>query len=122
VREQHSLGSGFVISPDDYIVTNSHVVGNAGAVTVSFSDAEKYDARVVGVDEKTDLTLLKIQPRRSLPTVALGRSADLQVGDWVVAIGNAFGLARTVTAGVVSGKGRVIGSGPYGDFIQTDAS
>jgi serine protease Do len=121
-RAQRSLGSGFVISPDGYIVTNNHVIGNAGKITVSFSDTETYAARVVGRDDKTDVALLKIQPRRALPTVALGRSADVQVGDWVVAIGNAFGLTRTVTAGIVSAKGRVIGSGPYDDFIQTDAS
>jgi serine protease Do len=120
-RPQRSLGSGFIISEDGYIVTNNHVIGDAEKISVSVSDTEEYEARVVGADAKTDLALLKIEAHHSLPTIVFGRSADLQVGDWVVAIGNSFGLARTVTAGIVSAKGRVIG-GPYDDFIQTDAS
>lgn len=121
---QRSLGSGFIISQDGYIVTNNHVVGNADKITVRLSGphADEYEATVVGTDEKTDLALIKINAKRSLPTVPLGSSADLQVGNWVVAIGNPFGLEQTVTAGIVSAKGRAIGAGPYDDFIQTDAS
>ncbi|HEV8718309.1 MAG TPA: Do family serine endopeptidase [Candidatus Binatia bacterium] len=119
---QRSLGSGFLISPDGYIITNNHVIGDAEKITVSLSDTEEYTAKVVGADDKTDLALLKIPATHPLPRLVLGQSADLQIGDWVVAIGNSFGLARSVTAGIVSAKGRVLGSGPYDDFIQTDAS
>ncbi|MBN2707144.1 MAG: DegQ family serine endoprotease [Deltaproteobacteria bacterium] len=117
-----SLGSGFVISDDGYILTNNHVVEDADAIKVTLSDKKAYDARLVGRDEKTDLAVLKIDADHELPAVKLGDSGDLEVGDWVIAIGNPFGLARTVTAGIVSAQGRVIGSGPYDDFIQTDAS
>ncbi|HXG19885.1 MAG TPA: DegQ family serine endoprotease [Methylomirabilota bacterium] len=117
-----SLGSGFIISEDGYIITNNHVVGDADKITVRLSDKEEYEAKVVGSDEKTDIALIKINVKHSLPTVPLGKSSDLQVGDWVIAIGNPFGLEQTVTAGIVSAKGRVIGAGPYDDFIQTDAS
>ena len=120
--EQQSLGSGFLISPDGYIITNNHVVGNADTITVRLSDKEEYEARVIGSDDKTDIALIKINAAHPLPSVPLGRSTDLQVGDWVMAIGNPFGLEETVTAGIVSAKGRVIGAGPYDDFIQTDAS
>ena len=121
---QRSLGSGFIISEDGYIVTNNHVIGGADKITVRLSDprVEEYEATVVGTDEKTDLALIKINVNRSLPTVPLGNSANLQVGDWVIAIGNPFGLEQTVTIGIVSAKGRAIGAGPYDDFIQTDAS
>ncbi|MEW6296614.1 MAG: trypsin-like peptidase domain-containing protein, partial [Thermodesulfobacteriota bacterium] len=121
---QRSLGSGFLISEDGYIITNNHVIGNAGTITVRLSGPheEEYAATVVGTDERTDLALLKIDPSNSLSPVPLGESADLRVGDWVVAIGNPFGLEQTVTAGIVSAKGRVLGAGPYDDFIQTDAS
>jgi len=121
---QRSLGSGFIISQDGYIVTNNHVVGNADKIAVRLSDSngDEYEATVVGTDEKTDLALIKIDAKRSLPTVSLGNSHDLQIGDWVIAIGNPFGLEQTVTAGIVSAKGRAIGAGPYDDFIQTDAS
>jgi len=119
---QQSLGSGFIISPDGYILTNHHVVGEASQITVRLSDKEEYKAKVIGTDDKTDLALIKIIVKRPLPTVPLGHSAELQVGDWVIAIGNPFGLEQTVTAGIVSAKGRVIGEGPYDDFIQTDAS
>ncbi len=117
-----SLGSGFIISEDGYIITNHHVVDGADKITVRLSDKEEYDAKVVGSDEKTDIAIVKIDAKHSLHTVPLGSSADLQVGDWVMAIGNPFGLDQTVTAGIVSAKGRVIGAGPYDDFIQTDAS
>ncbi|MBI4611465.1 MAG: Do family serine endopeptidase [Candidatus Rokubacteria bacterium] len=115
-------GSGFIIGPEGYIVTNSHVVEGATEVTVVLADKEEYPARVVGRDPKTDLALLKITPRGRLTPAALGDSDRLQVGDWVVAIGNPFGLSNTVTAGIVSAKGRVIGQGPYDNFIQTDAA
>jgi serine protease Do len=119
---QRSLGSGFLISDDGYIITNDHVVGEAEKITVRLSDKEEYQAKVIGTDDKTDIALIKIEPRHRLPTVPLGRSTDLRVGDWVLAIGNPFGLEQTVTSGIVSAKGRVIGAGPYDDFIQTDAS
>ena len=121
-RAVKSLGSGFIISQDGYILTNSHVVEDADAIKVILSDKKTYDARLVGRDEKTDLAILKIDVDHDLPAVKLGDSSKLKVGDWVIAIGNPFGLARTVTAGIVSARGRVIGSGPYDDFIQTDAS
>ena len=117
-----SLGSGFLISADGYIITNNHVVGDAEKITVRLSDKEEYEAKAIGSDEKTDIALIKIDVKHSLPLVPLGKSSDLQVGDWVIAIGNPFGLEQTVTAGIVSAKGRVIGAGPYDDFIQTDAS
>ncbi len=119
--ETQSLGSGFIISPDGYILTNNHVVENATEITVILHNEKTYTAKVIGTDSKTDLALIKIDGR-SLPTVAMGDSDKLEVGEWVMAIGNPFGLSETVTAGIVSAKGRVIGSGPYDDFIQTDAS
>ncbi len=120
--QSRSLGSGFIISDDGYIITNNHVVGDADKITVRLSDKEEYEAKVIGSDEKTDLALIKISTKHPLTVVPLGKSNDLQVGDWVIAIGNPFGLEQTVTAGIVSAKGRVIGAGPYDDFIQTDAS
>jgi serine protease Do len=123
-RERQSLGSGFIISSDGYIVTNYHVIANAKQITVRLgqTQAEEYDAQVVGVDELTDLALIKISAQQPLPTLPLGTSATLKVGEWVIAIGNPFGLDQTVTAGIVSAKGRMLGAGPYDDFIQTDAS
>jgi serine protease Do len=122
--ERQSLGSGFIINADGYIITNSHVIGNAKRITVRLAQPrdEEYAATVVGVDELTDLALIKIAARRPLPTIPFGSSASLQIGEWVIAIGNPFGLDQTVTAGIVSAKARVIGAGPYDDFIQTDAS
>lgn len=117
-----SLGSGFIISDDGYIITNNHVIGDADKITVRLSDKEEYEAKVIGSDEKTDIALIKINAKHPVSVVPLGTSSDLQVGDWVIAIGNPFGLEQTVTAGIVSAKGRVIGAGPYDDFIQTDAS
>jgi serine protease Do len=116
-----SLGSGFIIRPDGYIVTNNHVVDGASDVTVKLSDGRHFPAKVVGRDKRTDLALLKIDAR-DLPVIAFGDSDKLQVGEPVMAIGNPFGLEGTVTTGIVSAKGRVIGEGPYDDFIQTDAS
>lgn len=121
-QKRRSLGSGFLVSEDGYILTNNHVVEKADEVTVTLLDKEDYKAKVVGTDPKTDIALIKIQPGKKLPYVRLGDSDRLQIGEWVVAIGNPFGLGHTVTAGIVSAKGRVIGSGPYDDFIQTDAS
>jgi serine protease Do len=121
-QRQQSLGSGFIISTDGYIVTNTHVVRGAEQIRVRLDNGAQYDAKLVGADPKTDVALIKIKPSEELSVVQLGDSNSLEVGDWVVAIGNAFGLAETVTAGIVSAKGRVIGAGPYDDFIQTDAS
>jgi serine protease Do len=114
-------GSGVIISQDGYILTNNHVVDGAQEVTVTMADKHVYKAQVVGRDPKTDLAVLKINAKESLPVAPMGNSTDLRVGEWVVAIGNPFGLGHTVTAGIVSAKGRVIGAGPYDDFIQTDA-
>lgn len=120
--KQKSLGSGFIIDREGYILTNNHVVEKASSIKVKLSDEKEYDASVVGRDSKTDIALIKINAKQGLPAVVFGDSDKLEVGDWVVAIGNPFGLEHTVTAGIVSAKGRVIGAGPYDDFIQTDAS
>ncbi|MCX8022002.1 MAG: DegQ family serine endoprotease [Syntrophorhabdaceae bacterium] len=117
-----SLGSGFIIDRDGYILTNNHVVEKATSIKVKLSDDKEYDAKVIGRDPKTDIALIKINAKQNLPVATLGDSDKLEVGDWVIAIGNPFGLEHTVTAGIVSAKGRVIGAGPYDDFIQTDAS
>jgi serine protease Do len=120
--KQPSLGSGFIIDKEGYVVTNNHVIEDADQIKVKLGDEKEFDAQVIGRDASTDLALLKIKSAQDLPVVKLGDSAQLKVGQWVVAIGSPFGLERTVTAGIVSAKGRVIGSGPYDDFIQTDAS
>lgn len=120
--KQRSLGSGFVIDETGYIVTNRHVVEGADDIDVQFSTGKSYKAKLVGDDAKTDVALLKIKPEGRIPTVPLGDSDKLQVGDWVLAAGNPFGLSHTLTAGIVSARDRVIGAGPYDDFIQTDAS
>jgi len=121
-RRQQGAGSGFVLAPEGMIVTNNHVVEGAKEITVTLADKREYPARVVGRDPKTDIALLRINATEPLPAVVLGDSERLRVGDWVMAVGNPFGLSNTVTAGIVSAKGRVIGAGPYDDFIQTDAS
>jgi serine protease Do len=121
-RRVQGAGSGVIISQDGYVLTNNHVVEGAKEVTVTFANQQEYKAKVVGCDPKTDLAVLKISVKQSFPAVSLGDSDRLKVGDWVVAIGNPFGLNNTVTSGIVSAKGRVIGAGPYDDFIQTDAS
>ncbi len=121
-QKRKSLGSGFIVSPDGYILTNNHVVEKADEVTVTLLDKEEFKAKVIGTDPKIDIALIKIDAKKKLTYVALGDSDKLDVGEWVVAIGNPFGLGHTVTAGIVSAKGRIIGSGPYDDFIQTDAS
>jgi len=120
--EQQGVGSGFVISSDGYILTNNHVVDDANQIKIKLADGKEYDAKVVGRDPKTDLALLKAEGVSGLQSLQLGDSDSLKVGNWVVAIGSPFGLEQTVTAGIVSAKGRVIGSGPYDNFIQTDAS
>ena len=120
-RESQSLGSGFVISPDGYILTNYHVVGDADAIQVHFSDRRTYDAKVIGSDKGSDIALIKIEAK-DLPTVKLGKSSDLKVGEWVLAIGSPFGFDHTVTAGIVSAKGRSLPSENYVPFIQTDVA
>ncbi|MFO7963743.1 MAG: Do family serine endopeptidase [Desulfobacterales bacterium] len=120
--KQRSLGSGFLIDIAGYIVTNNHVVENADQITVQLNNGKEFDARIIGRDPNTDIALIKIDPVEDLPFVEMGDSDEVKVGQWVVAIGNPFGLEHTVTAGIVSAKGRVLGSGPYDDFIQTDAS
>ncbi len=119
--KRQGTGSGFIISKDGLILTNNHVIDNAQAITVTLGEKEQYKATVVGRDPKTDLAVLRIKPKESLPPVALGDSDAIRVGDWVMAIGNPFGLTNTVTTGIVSAKGRTIGAGPYDNFIQTDA-
>jgi len=120
--KRRSLGSGFVIDKEGYIVTNHHVVQDAETITVIFYDESEAEAKVIGKDPKTDLALIKVDVDRKLPEAPLGDSDALRMGDWVLAIGNPFGLKYTLTAGIVSAKGREIGAGPYDDFIQTDAS
>jgi serine protease Do len=119
-RQGMALGSGFFISPDGYIVTNNHVVEHAKDVTITTSDGKTIPARVVGTDPKTDLALLKVKEGSNYPYVSFASQAP-RVGDWVIAVGNPFGLGGTVTAGIVSARGRDIGSGPYDDFLQIDA-
>jgi serine protease Do len=121
-RKERSLGSGFIISPDGYILTNEHVVDGADEIKVRLDDGRSFTAVVKGQDQKLDIALLKIDAGGDLPVARLGDSDALQVGEWVMAIGNPFGLSETVTVGIVSAKGRVIGAGPYDNFIQTDAS
>jgi serine protease Do len=117
-----SLGSGFIISTDGYVVTNNHVIADADEISVILQDDTRIKAELVGRDTKTDLAVLKIKTDRKLPAVKFGNSRKARVGDWVVAIGNPFGLGGTVTAGIISARGRDINAGPYDDFIQTDAS
>lgn len=121
-RKKRALGTGFIISDDGYILTNDHVVKEADVIKVKLSDGREFDGEVRGLDPKLDLALIKIEAGENLPVAELGDSDSLQVGEWVMAIGNPFGLEQTVTAGIVSAKGRVIGAGPYDNFIQTDAS
>jgi serine protease Do len=119
---RQGTGSGFIVRKDGLILTNNHVVENARDITVTLSDKQQYKAKILGRDPKTDLAVIKIEPKTALTAVTLGDSDKLRVGDWVIAIGNPFGLTNTVTTGIVSAKGRMIGAGPYDDFIQTDAS
>lgn len=121
-RKATSLGSGFIIDPDGYIVTNNHVIENAEEITVTTHDNKELKAKLIGIDEKTDLALLKVESKEKLPAAKWGDADTLRVGDWVMAIGNPFGLGGTVTAGIVSARQRDIQIGQYDDFIQTDAS
>lgn len=121
-RRATSLGSGFIVDAAGYVVTNNHVIADADEITVTLHNDTKLKAKVVGRDQKTDLALLKVESSKPLPAVPLGDSDKTRVGDWIVAIGNPFGLGGTVTAGIVSARKRDINSGPYDDFIQTDAS
>ncbi len=121
-RRVNSLGSGFVIDPEGIIVTNNHVIAEADDIEVNFADGSKLIAEVVGADPKTDIAVLRVKPEEPLKSVDLGDSNAIRIGDWVMAIGNPFGLGGTVTTGIVSARGRDINSGPYDNFIQTDAA
>jgi serine protease Do len=120
--QRMALGSGFVIDPTGYVVTNNHVVDNADKVSVVLQDGSKHPAKVIGRDAKTDLALIKISTKEPLPYVSFGDSNQAQVGDWVLAVGNPFGLGGTVSSGIISARGRDIHSGPYDDYLQLDAA
>jgi serine protease Do len=120
-QAQHAQGSGFIVDPDGYIVTNNHVVDGATKITVTMTDGTTYPATVKGRDPKTDVALLKIDAKNPLPYVAFGDSDKAREGDWVIAVGNPFGLGGTVTAGIISAHGRNINEGPYDNFLQIDA-
>lgn len=120
-RQREGEGSGFLIEPDGYIVTNNHVIDGAERIEVTLNDGTQFKARVVGRDPKTDLALIKVDSDESLPYVELGNSARARIGDWVLAVGNPFGLGGSVNAGIISARGRDIRSGPYDDYIQIDA-
>lgn len=121
-QRQQSLGSGFIVDPAGYVVTNNHVIADADEIRVILQDNTQLIARVVGRDTRTDLALLRVEHNRPLPAVSFGNSDQARVGDWVIAIGNPFGLGGTVTQGIISGRARDINAGPYDDFLQTDAS
>ena len=123
-REFHerSLGTGFFIDKRGLILTNDHVVEGMERVIVKLSNGQEYDTKVIGRDSKTDIALLRVESDQEFPAVRFGDSKSIEVGEWVMAIGNPFGLEQTVTVGIVSAKGRMIGMGPYDDYIQTDAS
>jgi len=121
-RAVTALGSGFIIDPSGYVVTNNHVIDGATDIEVTLSSGKDYPAKLIGTDKKTDLALLKIESPAPLPTVPFGDSDAVRVGDWVMAVGNPFGLGGTVTAGIISARGRDLHSGPYDDFLQVDAS
>jgi len=119
----HALGSGFIISEDGLILTNNHVVAKATEIKIKLLTGQEYDAKLVGRDSKTDLALIKVTPDKDFPKpVVLGDSDAMRVGDWVMAVGNPFGLGNTVTTGIISAKSRILGEGPYDDFLQTDAA
>ena len=120
--KRQGLGSGFIMTEDGYVVTNNHVIDKATDIDIILQNGDKYEAKVVGKDPKTDLAVLKIEPDQKLQAVKFGDSENLRIGEWVLAIGNPFGLGYTVTAGIVSAKGRSLGFGAYDDYIQTDAS
>ncbi len=120
-QQSAGAGSGFIVDPAGLIVTANHVVGNASRVVIALQNGQEFPARIVGSDELTDLALLRIEARTQLPAVPWGSSSAMRVGQWVLAAGNPFGLGGTVTSGIVSARGRDIGSGPFDDFLQTDA-
>ncbi|MCG2766749.1 MAG: DegQ family serine endoprotease [Desulfarculaceae bacterium] len=120
--KQRALGSGVIVGPKGYVITNNHVVAGADEIIVRLKGGEEWPAKIIGRDPKTDLALIKIDAKHDLPFLPLGDSDKLRVGDWVLAVGNPFGLEHTVTAGIISAKGRIIGAGPYDNFLQTDAS
>lgn len=120
-RTSESRGSGFIVSADGIVVTNNHVVANAQSVTVTLDDGRELTAKVLGRDQRSDIALLKIDAKADLPYLALAETVSARPGEWVLALGNPFGLGGTVTAGIVSARGRNIGAGPYDDFIQVDA-
>jgi serine protease Do len=120
-RRQASLGSGFVVDPDGFVVTNNHVIAEADEISVVFGDERTFAAQLVGTDPKTDLALLKIEGDDPFPAVTFADSDTVRVGDWIIAIGNPFGLGSTVTAGIISARSRDIRAGPYDDFLQVDA-
>jgi serine protease Do len=117
-----ALGSGFIIDPSGYVVTNNHVVEEATDIKVTLSTGQEYAAKLIGTDAKTDLALLKIDAAARLPVVSFGNSDKMRVGDWVLAVGNPFGLGGTVTTGIISARGRDLRNGPFDDFLQIDAS
>src|ERR1700730_15232168 len=121
-RRVNSLGSGFVIDAAGIVVANNHVIAEADEITVIFNDGTRLKAELVGKDQKTDLALLRVKPDKPLKAVRFGESAKLRPGEWVIAIGNPFSLGGTVTAGIVSARNRDINSGPYDNYIQTDAA
>ena len=121
-HRSNSLGSGFVVDPSGIIVTNNHVIADANEITVIFTDGQKLRATVIGKDSKVDVAVLKVKPSKPLKSVPFGDSEKMRVGDWVMAVGNPFGLGGTVTAGIVSARHRNIDSGPYDNYIQTDAA
>ena len=120
-RKAVAMGSGFIIDKSGFIVTNNHVVESAKSIKVKLPDGREFDAKLIGADPATDVAVLKVKADRSLPTVEFGDDHQLRVGDWVIAVGNPFGLSNTVTAGIVSSIGRDVGNGPYTNFIQIDA-
>jgi serine protease Do len=120
-RELYSLGSGFIIDPSGYIISNYHVIEGAEEINITLPDNSKYKAKVIGKDKKTDLALLKVDAKKDLPFVTLGDSDAMRVGDWVIAVGNPFGLGGSVTQGIISARQRSINAGPFDDFLQTDA-
>ncbi|MFD0387813.1 trypsin-like peptidase domain-containing protein [Tistrella bauzanensis] len=121
-RVVNALGSGFIIDPDGYVVTNNHVIDSATEIKVTLEDKSQYTAKLIGTDPLTDVALLKIDAGRKLPAVNFGDSDAARVGDWVLAVGNPFGLGGSVTAGIVSARNRNIHAGPYDDFLQIDAA
>jgi serine protease Do len=121
-REVMGLGSGFIIDPEGYVVTNNHVIDEASGIKVTLPDGKQYDAKVVGADPQTDLAVLKIDAKRKLPALEWGDSDALKVGDWIIAVGDPFGLGGSVTAGIISARSRDIHAGPFDDFLQVDAS